>query len=209
MVHMTNTYVLAGEEDPDEIIAQTPTGVYVEQLGGGQVDAATGDFVFGTTEAYLIEGGQITENCGTPTSLATGPRCCAASTPSPPTSRWRPVRAARTVRALPSAAARRLLSHHPASRSAAQREHRHRHRRASRSPPRSSSRPVPAKASRSTSPAGPTPRSTPTRARSSRSPWRTRPVSASASSSMPTAPTEAIGGACRFRLGRLPRSRRH
>jgi TldD protein len=60
MVRMTNTYVLAGEDDPDEIIRQTPHGVYVAQLGGGQVNTATGDFVFGMTEAYLIEDGEIT-----------------------------------------------------------------------------------------------------------------------------------------------------
>ena len=55
MVRMTNTFLLAGDEDPDEIVAQTPKGIYVAQLGGGQVNTATGDFVFGMTEAYLIE----------------------------------------------------------------------------------------------------------------------------------------------------------
>src|SRR5206468_2334080 len=49
MVRMTNTYVLAGEEDPDEIIRQTPYGIYCVQLGGGSVNTATGDFVFGMT----------------------------------------------------------------------------------------------------------------------------------------------------------------
>jgi len=61
MVRMTNTYLLAGEEDPESIIASTPKGVYVKHLGGGQVNTATGDFVFGMTEAYLIEDGKITE----------------------------------------------------------------------------------------------------------------------------------------------------
>ena len=60
MVRMTNTYLLAGRENADEIVAQTPTGVYVSKLGGGQVNTTTGDFVFGTTEAYLIEDGRIT-----------------------------------------------------------------------------------------------------------------------------------------------------
>ncbi len=60
MVRMTNTFLLAGTEDPDELVAQTPRGVYVAKLGGGQVNTATGDFVFGTSEAYLIEGGRIT-----------------------------------------------------------------------------------------------------------------------------------------------------
>jgi TldD protein len=60
MVRMTNTYLLAGESDADEIVAQTPYGVYVAQLGGGQVNTATGDFVFGMTAAFMIEDGKIT-----------------------------------------------------------------------------------------------------------------------------------------------------
>jgi TldD protein len=60
MVRMTNTYLLEGESDADEIVAQTPYGVYVAQLGGGQVNTATGDFVFGMTAAFLIENGKIT-----------------------------------------------------------------------------------------------------------------------------------------------------
>lgn len=60
MVRMTNTFLMQGTSDPQEIIAQTEHGVYVESLTGGQVNTATGDFVFGTQEAYLIEGGKIT-----------------------------------------------------------------------------------------------------------------------------------------------------
>jgi TldD protein len=60
MVRMTNTYLLQGDSDADEIIAQTPRGVYVAQLGGGQVNTATGDFVFGMTAAFMIENGRIT-----------------------------------------------------------------------------------------------------------------------------------------------------
>ena len=60
MVRMTNTYIDNGDADPDDIVADTPHGVYVAQLGGGQVNTATGDFVFGMTEAYLIENGRIT-----------------------------------------------------------------------------------------------------------------------------------------------------
>jgi TldD protein len=60
MVRMTNTYLLEGDADADEIVAQTPRGVYVAQLGGGQVNTATGDFVFGMTSAFLIEDGKIT-----------------------------------------------------------------------------------------------------------------------------------------------------
>ena len=60
MVRMTNTYIANGDAEPDDIVADTPHGVYVAQLGGGQVNTATGDFVFGMTEAYLIENGRIT-----------------------------------------------------------------------------------------------------------------------------------------------------
>jgi TldD protein len=73
MVRMTNTYVLAGDEDPDEIVRQTPHGVYVAQLGGGQVNTATGDFVFGMTEAYLIEDGRITEPLRDANLIGNGP----------------------------------------------------------------------------------------------------------------------------------------
>ena len=73
MVRMTNTYLLAGTEDPEEIVAQTPSGVYVTKLGGGQVNTATGDFVFGTTEAYLIEGGRITEPLRDANLIGNGP----------------------------------------------------------------------------------------------------------------------------------------
>ncbi|MYH00893.1 MAG: TldD/PmbA family protein [Acidimicrobiaceae bacterium] len=60
MVRMTNTYIDNGDAEPDDIVADTSHGVYVAQLGGGQVNTATGDFVFGMTEAYLIENGRIT-----------------------------------------------------------------------------------------------------------------------------------------------------
>lgn len=59
MVRMTNTYISNGTDDPADIVAGTDSGVYVAQLGGGQVNTATGDFVFGMTEAYLIQGGEI------------------------------------------------------------------------------------------------------------------------------------------------------
>jgi TldD protein len=73
MVRMTNTYVTNGTEDPDEIVRQTPHGVYVAQLGGGQVNTATGDFVFGMTEAYLIEDGQITDPLRDANLIGNGP----------------------------------------------------------------------------------------------------------------------------------------
>jgi TldD protein len=73
MVRMTNTYLLAGADDPAEVVAQTPHGVYVAKLGGGQVNTATGDFVFGTTEAYLIENGRITEPLRDANLIGNGP----------------------------------------------------------------------------------------------------------------------------------------
>jgi TldD protein len=73
MVRMTNTFLLPGEEDADEIIAQTPRGVYVAKLGGGQVNTTTGDFVFGTTEAYLIEDGRIADPLRDANLIGNGP----------------------------------------------------------------------------------------------------------------------------------------
>lgn len=73
MVRMTNTYLLAGEDDPESIVAGTEKGVYVKDLGGGQVNTATGDFVFGMTEAYLIEDGKITEPIREGNLIGNGP----------------------------------------------------------------------------------------------------------------------------------------
>jgi TldD protein len=73
MVRMTNTYLLAGTDDPDEIVASTEKGVLVKHLGGGQVNTATGDFVFGMTEAYLIEDGKVTEPLREGNLIGNGP----------------------------------------------------------------------------------------------------------------------------------------
>jgi len=73
MVRMTNTYLLGGASTPDEILADTESGVYIAHLGGGQVNTATGDFVFGMTEAYLIEGGRITEPLREGNLIGNGP----------------------------------------------------------------------------------------------------------------------------------------
>jgi TldD protein len=73
MVRMTNTYITAGEDNPSDIIASTENGVYVATLGGGQVNTATGDFVFGMTEAYLIENGQITDPIREGNLIGNGP----------------------------------------------------------------------------------------------------------------------------------------
>jgi TldD protein len=73
MVRMTNTFIMNGTDDPEAILADTPSGVYVARLGGGQVNTATGDFVFGTTEAYLIEDGRITEPLRDANLIGNGP----------------------------------------------------------------------------------------------------------------------------------------
>ena len=57
---MTNTSILPGASDPEDVIASTPRGLYAKVLGGGQVNPATGDFVFGVSEGYLIEDGTVT-----------------------------------------------------------------------------------------------------------------------------------------------------
>ena len=74
MVRMTNTYVLNGTEEPADIIKDTAQGVYVAHLGGGSVNTATGDFVFGMTEAYLIENGEITEPLREGNLIGNGPQ---------------------------------------------------------------------------------------------------------------------------------------
>lgn len=73
MVRMTNTYLEAGDDDPDEIVRATDHGIYCVQLGGGQVNTATGDFVFGVTEAYLIENGVITAPIRAAQLIGNGP----------------------------------------------------------------------------------------------------------------------------------------
>jgi TldD protein len=60
---MTNTYIAPGEVEPEAVIAEVAKGFYAVSFGGGQVDPATGDFVFGVSEGYLIEGGEVTRPC--------------------------------------------------------------------------------------------------------------------------------------------------
>jgi TldD protein len=60
MPRMTNTILLAGPHDPEEILGSVKRGVYAKKFGGGQVDIANGDFVFSLTESYLVEDGKIT-----------------------------------------------------------------------------------------------------------------------------------------------------
>src|SRR5205085_10776987 len=73
MVRMTNTFLLQGEDDPDAIVRDVERGIYCVQLGGGQVNTATGDFVFGVTEAYLIENGEITAPIRAAQLIGNGP----------------------------------------------------------------------------------------------------------------------------------------
>ena len=60
MPRMTNTLLLPGQDDPEDIIKSVDRGIYASKFGGGQVDISNGDFVFSLTEGYLIEGGKIT-----------------------------------------------------------------------------------------------------------------------------------------------------
>ena len=61
MPRMTNTYMTAGDKTPEEIIASVKKGIYAVSFGGGQVDITSGKFVFGCTEAYMIEDGKVTQ----------------------------------------------------------------------------------------------------------------------------------------------------
>ncbi|NNF55199.1 MAG: TldD/PmbA family protein [Acidimicrobiales bacterium] len=74
MVRMTNTYLAAGDQTPEEIIGGVDHGVYVARLGGGQVNTASGDFVFGMTEAYMIEDGRITDPIREGQLIGNGPK---------------------------------------------------------------------------------------------------------------------------------------
>ncbi|MBI4939099.1 MAG: metalloprotease TldD [Nitrosomonadales bacterium] len=73
MPRMTNTMMLSGNKDPQEIIASVQHGVYAANFGGGQVDITSGKFVFSTTEAYLIENGRITCPVKGATLIGNGP----------------------------------------------------------------------------------------------------------------------------------------
>ncbi|MCH7485727.1 MAG: metalloprotease TldD [Proteobacteria bacterium] len=73
MPRMTNTYMMAGREDPEDIIRSVDKGVYAVTFGGGQVDITSGKFVFSCTEAYLIEGGRIGPPVKGATLIGSGP----------------------------------------------------------------------------------------------------------------------------------------
>jgi len=73
MPRMTNTYMLPGPHDPDEIIASVDRGIYARNFGGGQVDITSGKFVFSASEAYLIEGGKLGAPIRDATLIGDGP----------------------------------------------------------------------------------------------------------------------------------------
>ncbi len=73
MPRMTNTFMLAGQDDPEDIIRSVPYGLYAVAFGGGQVDITNGKFVFSASEAYLIEDGKLTAPVKGATLIGSGP----------------------------------------------------------------------------------------------------------------------------------------
>ncbi|HEY6970399.1 MAG TPA: metalloprotease TldD [Candidatus Angelobacter sp.] len=73
MPRMTNTYMLAGQDSPEDILRSVKRGVYAVNFGGGQVDITNGKFVFSASEAYLIENGQVTAPLKNCTLIGNGP----------------------------------------------------------------------------------------------------------------------------------------
>src|SRR5882672_3496260 len=73
MPRMTNTYMLNGDKDPQEIIASVQHGLYAVNFGGGQVDITSGKFVFSAAEAYMIENGKVTYPVKGATLIGNGP----------------------------------------------------------------------------------------------------------------------------------------
>ena len=73
MPRMTNTFMLAGESEPEEIIRSVAKGIYCVNFGGGQVDITSGNFVFSASESYLIENGKLTRPVRNATLIGNGP----------------------------------------------------------------------------------------------------------------------------------------
>jgi TldD protein len=73
MPRMTNTFMLPGQDDPEEIVRSVSRGLYAVSFGGGQVDITSGKFVFSASEAYLIEEGRITAPVKGATLIGSGP----------------------------------------------------------------------------------------------------------------------------------------
>jgi TldD protein len=77
IVRMTNTYLLPGSDEPDDIFQSVERGVYAATFAGGEVNPATGNFVFGMSEAYLIENGEITYPIKGANLIGNGPQVLA------------------------------------------------------------------------------------------------------------------------------------
>jgi len=75
MPRMTNTYMLAGEKSPEEIVASIKKGLYATNFGGGQVDITSGKFVFSASQAYWVENGKIMYPVKGATIVGSGPEC--------------------------------------------------------------------------------------------------------------------------------------
>ena len=75
MPRMTNTYMLAGDKSPEEIVASIKKGLYATNFGGGQVDITSGKFVFSASEAYWVENGKILYPVKGATIVGSGPEC--------------------------------------------------------------------------------------------------------------------------------------
>ena len=73
MPRMTNTCMLAGDKDPEEILRSVKNGLYAVNFGGGQVDITSGKFVFSASEAYLVENGRVTRPVKGATLIGNGP----------------------------------------------------------------------------------------------------------------------------------------
>ena len=73
MPRMTNTFLLSGEDDPDDIVRSVDRGIFAAYFGGGQVDITSGKFVFSAAEAYLIENGRVTRPVKGATLIGNGP----------------------------------------------------------------------------------------------------------------------------------------
>ena len=71
---MTNTYIESGRSKKEEIISDTPLGLYALKLGGGEVNPVTGDFIFAVTEGYMIRSGEVAEPVKGATIIGNGPR---------------------------------------------------------------------------------------------------------------------------------------
>jgi len=73
MPRMTNTFLVAGDDAPEDVLGSVDRGLYAAYFGGGQVDITSGKFVFSAAEAYLIENGRVTQPVKGATLIGNGP----------------------------------------------------------------------------------------------------------------------------------------